>query len=82
MEFVNENINLKEIVEMMLSEVLKENQLSHKEWYSLKEAAKYLGVSINTLAKFREKGLKVCEIEGVKRVSKSEMDRFMNENSF
>lgn len=82
MEFINDNINLKEVVQLVYSELLKGNQLFHKEWYSLKEAADYLGVSHNTLMKFRQMGLKVCEIEGVKRVSKSEMNRFMNENSF
>lgn len=93
MEFVNENVDLHEVVKLIgeeLSqellnslriELLKENQLLHKEWLTLKEAAKYLGVSPNTFKNFRHMGLKVCEVEGVKRVSKSELDRFMNEYS-
>ncbi|MFS0819182.1 helix-turn-helix domain-containing protein [Lysinibacillus sp. 1P01SD] len=57
------------------------NDYIPKEWLSLKEAAKYAGVSYNTFVKFRHKGLKVCEIEGVKRVSKKEINRFLEEYS-
>lgn len=53
-----------------------------KQWISLKEAAKYAGVSYNTFIKFRTLGLKVCEIDGVKRVSRKEIDRFLEEHSF
>ncbi|ETT81999.1 hypothetical protein MKZ08_03755 [Viridibacillus sp. FSL R5-0477] len=52
-----------------------------KEWFSLKEAAIYAGVSYNTFKKFRLLGLKVCEIEGIKRVAKKEIDRFLEEYS-
>lgn len=53
-----------------------------KSWFSLKEAAKYAGVSYNTFIKFRTMGLKVCEIDGIKRVSKKEVDRFLEEYSY
>ncbi|WP_313150475.1 helix-turn-helix domain-containing protein [Lysinibacillus capsici] len=52
------------------------------EWMSLKEGAKYAGVSYNTLMKFRLMGLKISEIDGVKRVSKKEIDRFLEQHSF
>ena len=52
-----------------------------KEWFSLNEAAKYAGVSYNTFIKFRPMGLKVCEIDGIKRVSRKEIDRFLEEHS-
>lgn len=55
---------------------------AHSEWLDLKSAAKYANVSYNTFIKFRIRGLKVVEIDGVKRVSKSEIDRFYNEHSF
>ncbi len=58
----------------------KQNQ--NREWMSLKEGAAYAGVSYNTLMKYREMGLRVCEIEGVKRISKSEIDTFFSEHSF
>lgn len=52
-----------------------------KEWLSLKEASTYAGVSYNTFIKFRTRGLKVCEIDGIKRVSRKEIDRFLEEHS-
>ncbi len=56
--------------------------VEYKEWLSLKEAALYAGVSYNTFIKFRTMGLKVTEIDGIKRVSKKEVDRFMESYSF
>ncbi|MDY0406503.1 helix-turn-helix domain-containing protein [Virgibacillus sp. 179-BFC.A HS] len=54
----------------------------HQEWLDLKSAAKYANVSYNTFIKFRQMGLKVAEVDGVKRVKKSEIDRFLQEHSF
>ncbi|MGG0666947.1 DNA-binding protein [Lederbergia citrisecunda] len=56
-------------------------QQSSKEWMSIKEGSAYAGVSYNTFIKFREMGLKVCEIDGVKRVAKKEIDDFLESNS-
>jgi len=53
-----------------------------KQWLSLKEGASYAGVSYNSFIKFREMGLKVCEIDGIKRVSKKEIDQFLYSFSF
>lgn len=61
---------------------LRKKQLTAKEWMSLKEGAAYAGVSNNSFTKFRELGLRVCEIDGIKRVSKKEIDRFLGNNSF
>ena len=49
---------------------------------NIKEACEYIGVSFNTFMKYLEIGLKVCEIEGIKRVSKEEIDIFLNQFSF
>lgn len=57
-------------------------RLATKEWLSVKEACEYIGVSFNTFAKFREKGLPVCEIDGIKRVSKRSIDEFLKNNSY
>lgn len=56
--------------------------LTLQEWFSLTDGAKYTGVSYNTFMKFRTLGLKVCEIDGIKRVSRKEIDRFLEEHSF
>ncbi|MEX3624175.1 helix-turn-helix domain-containing protein [Viridibacillus arvi] len=49
---------------------------------SIAEAAKYAGVSHNTFMKFREMGLKVSQVEGIKRVSRKEIDKFLESHSF
>ena len=61
---------------------INQKQLVAKEWMSLKEGATYAGVSYNSFTKFRELGLKVCEIDGIKRVSKKEIDLFLQNNSY
>ena len=58
-----------------------ETATTTEEWMNLKTAAKYLGVSENTLYKFRVRGLKILEIDNVKRVSKSDLERFIKKNS-
>ena len=57
-------------------------QLEQQNWVDLKAGAKYAGVSDNTFKKFRQQGLKVFKIDSVLRVSKAEIDRFLQENSF
>lgn len=56
--------------------------LTNKEWMSLSEGAKYAGVSHNTFVKFRELGLKVTQVDGIKRVSRKEIDQFLESYSF
>ncbi|MGE7132977.1 helix-turn-helix domain-containing protein [Lysinibacillus xylanilyticus] len=53
-----------------------------KEWMTLKEAALYANVAHNTFVKFRESGLKVAEVSGVKRVSRHEIDTFLQKHIF
>lgn len=81
--------------EIKVSEALQEDSLKQliidavqqavannlKEWMNMKEAAAYIGVSFNTLVKYRKEGLKVSEIDSVKRISKTEIDRFLNEHN-
>ena len=76
-----------ELEQLIMKAVQKALQAVHHEyvdsgWLSLKEGAKYAGVSYNTLMKYRTLGLQVCEIEGVKRISRKEIDRFFQEHSF
>jgi len=88
-EHVKMNVNLTttDIEEIVINAVQKALQAAHHEfvdsgWLSLKEGAKYAGVSYNTLMKYRTLGLQVCEIDGVKRISRKEIDRFFQEHSF
>ncbi|MER2078062.1 DNA-binding protein [Psychrobacillus psychrotolerans] len=75
---------LKEIVVKATIEAKEEEyrRIKSKEWMTLKEGASYAGVSYNTFIKFRVLGLVICEIEGIKRVSKKEIDRFLYKHSF
>lgn len=75
---------LKAVVITATREAIEQTQkrLVAKEWFSLKEACEYAGVSYNSFIKFRNRGLKVCEIEGIKRVSKKEIDSFLEKNSY
>lgn len=58
-------------------------ELKQKEWLSLGEACEYIGISRNTLTShFLERGLPVSKIQQVKRISKTDIDIFLNENKF
>lgn len=57
-------------------------KIATKEWMSIKEACKYANVSNVTFQKFRTLGLRIAEIDGIKRVSKKEIDRFLETNSY
>ncbi|MGE7599913.1 DNA-binding protein [Lysinibacillus fusiformis] len=74
---------LKSIMEGVINEIVGEFKAGQKEWFTLNEAAEYIGIAPNTLKKLRTYGLPVCEIEGtsVKRVSRKAIDKFMNEYS-
>lgn len=75
---------LKEMVFQATHEALEQykKSLVSKDWFSLREAQEYIGVSNVTFSKFRTMGLKIMEVDSVKRVSKKELDRFMEENSY
>jgi len=75
-----EALNLQNMISTTIQRAITNYQ--PKEWLSLKEGASYAGVSYNTFLKFREMGLKVTEIDGIKRVSKSTIDSFFHQHSF
>ncbi|SKB01321.1 DNA-binding protein [Sporosarcina newyorkensis] len=78
------NTDIEDIVTKAVHKALlaAQHQFIESGWLSLKDGAKYAGVSYNTFIKFREMGLQVCEIEGIKRVSHKEIDRFLQDHSF
>jgi hypothetical protein len=79
------NIDIEDIVMKAVQKALLATQhqfMDSAGWLSLKEGAKYAGVSYNTFIKFREMGLQVCEIEGIKRVSRKEINRVLEDHSF
>lgn len=79
---VYNNTNLAEQIIETIQAEMNNFLLIQSGWLSLQEAAKYAGVSYNTFIKFRQMGLKVCEIDGIRRVSRKEIDRFLEEHCF
>ena len=75
---------IEELIENTINKAIlaAQHQFIGSGWMTLKEGAKYAGVSYNTLMKYRTLGLQVCEIDGVKRISRKEIDRFFQEHSF
>lgn len=75
---------IEEIIEKAIKRALHSTKpdLPTKEWMTLAEGANYAGVANNTFRKFRVMGLKVSQVEGVQRVSRQEIDKFLEENSY
>lgn len=69
----NETIINDEIIKIIMKS-MQHLTFNNNSWLSMKEAAKYAGVSYNTFIKFRLRGLKICEVEGIKRVSRKEIE--------
>lgn len=61
---------------------INKKQIAAKDWMSIQEACKYANVSNVTFQKFRAKGLRIAEIDGIKRVSKKEINRFLEKYSY
>ncbi|WP_342577311.1 helix-turn-helix domain-containing protein [Psychrobacillus sp. FSL K6-2843] len=78
------NTKIEEVVMKAVQKALlaTQHQFMDSGWLSLQDGAKYAGVSYNTFIKFRRRGLQVCEIEGIKRVSRKEIDRFLEDHSY
>lgn len=67
-----------EIITAITEQVSKPN----KQLLTVREAAEYLGVSYNTFQKFRYEGLKIFEVDGIKRIYKHELDIFIEDNCY
>ena len=74
--FVKQVINeIKPALEIIAKELM------HKEWMSIGEASEYASVSRSTFTShFIGRGLPVSKIQQVKRISKTDLDNFLNEN--
>lgn len=82
--FNNVDVPIEELIVNVVKQTLQTAKQTFiiSEWMSLKEGAKYANVSYNTFMKFRAKGLKISEVDGVKRVSRKEIDQFLESHSF
>lgn len=87
---INMHVNItnhKAVEELIVNTINKaliaaQQQFIESRWMTLKQGANYAGVSYNTFIKFRVMGLKVCEVDGIKRVSRKEIDKFLESHSF
>lgn len=50
---------------------------SYRPYMNKKEAAQYIGISINTFQKLVKMGLPIIEVDGTKIVSKKDIDDFL-----
>lgn len=71
-----------ELLEELKELISSSNNLIPKDWMNIQQAATYAGVSYNTFMKFRIMGLRIAEVEGIKRVSRKEIDTFLENHSF
>lgn len=78
--FFNINI-LEKHIEQLVSNYINNHHSISKEWMNIKEACEYIGISFNTFAKYRKMGLKISEVNGTKRVSRTEIDAFLKKHS-
>lgn len=78
------NTDMEELIMKAVHKALlaTQHQFIDSGWMALKDGAKYAGVSYNTFLKFRVMGMKICEVDGVKRVSRKEIDSFLEHHSF
>ena len=83
-DYTNRDIDMEEMIIKAVHKALlaTHHQFIDSGWLALKDGAKYAGVSYNTFLKFRGMGLKICEVDGVKRVSRKEIDSFLGRYSF
>ena len=71
-----------EQVERLIDKKLEglESANAQKPLMNKKEAASYIGVSINTLNKFVEEGLPVIDVGGVKLISTKDVWEFLDKH--
>ena len=85
-EFPMNEQELKKYLDDFKAELIEliEQQLKmpKKQLLTIREAAEYLGVSYNTFQKLRYNGLKLFEVDGVKRVYKNDLDEFIKKIVF
>lgn len=62
-----------------MNQVVKEHveNIKQKEYLNINEACEYIGISFNTIKKFIELGLPIIMIDGIKRIKKSDIDKFL-----
>ena len=59
-----------------------QRETTGREWMNQKEACEWLGISFGTISAWRKQGLRVAVVQGKTLLSKTEVNRFLEEHSF
>ena len=76
---------LKSMIRNAAAQAIEEavqRETTGREWMNQKEACEWLGISFGTISAWRKQGLRVAVVQGKTLLSKTEVNRFLEENSF
>lgn len=79
------NDELKSMIRNVAAQAIEEavkRETTGREWMNQKEACEWLGISFGTMSAWRKKGLRVAVVQGKTLLSKTEINRFLEEHSF
>ncbi|CZQ96983.1 Hypothetical protein TFLO_2135 [Trichococcus flocculiformis] len=76
---------LKSMIRNAAAQAIEEavqRETTGREWMNQKEACEWLGISFGTISAWRKQGLRVAVVQGKTLLSKTEVNRFLEEHSF
>lgn len=76
---------LKSMIRNAAAQAIEEavkRETTGREWLEQKSACEWLGISFGTLQLWRKQGLRVAAVGGKTLLSKTEINRFLEERSF
>ena len=79
------NDELKIMIRNAAAQAIEEavkRETTGREWMEQKQACEWLGISFGTLQVWRKQGLRVAVVQGKTLLSKTEINRFLEEHSF
>ena len=79
------NDELKIMIRNAAAQAIEEavkRETTGREWMEQKQACEWLGISFGTLQMWRKQGLRVSVVGGKTLLSKTEINRFLEEHQF
>ena len=79
------NDELKIMIRNAAAQAIEEavkRETTGREWMNQKEACEWLGISFGTISAWRKQGLRVAVVQGKTLLSKTEINRFLEEHQF
>lgn len=74
-------IMIRNAAALAIEEAVK-RETTGREWMEQKQACEWLGISFGTLQMWRKQGLRVSVVGGKTLLSKTEINRFLEEHQF